>query len=400
VPQWAQDILNSNRDSEALNKLASTVPEGAWEFLRRESGRHPPEHDESRQEHEKRQAAATLELLRLFRPCGNCTTYHRYGSAHAGGYVMCAELMQGAKAAYSFGIQGNDDWGVSVSQALGGAPVHEFDCYRAEHPVCPRGVACELHFRQECLGLPFANNESHTFRSFHEHISRHSALVPDEEIPVGGDLVMKVDVEGKEWNAFLDARLQDLRRMRQIVVEFHAVSRVEFHEFFVKTLRRILKAGFVVVHIHGSNMGSMALFGDGRFKLADNLQVTFANKLAQHAGGGSAPGAKRTCVRMPTRLPTDAPDNPYNFDLPLPELAGENDTIIPSRLRVMKCHWWCSVFAVVMGLGPFISLTLIILMGLFLLGLVLWGGCECSPGRGFSLKKRTGYGRMHQSVMS
>lgn len=208
----------------------------------------------------------------------------------------------------------------------------------------------------------------------------------------GGNLLLKIDIEGKEWNTLLDARMKDLRRMRQMVIEFHSISRVQFHEFFLKSMRRIMNAGFVVVHIHGSNLGSMALFGDGRYKVADTLQVTFVNEFALPVG------ARRSCVGVPKKAMEDAPDNPYNFDLPLAELPGDNDTINASRLPVIKCRWFCSVFAVVMGLGPLISFALLFLMALFLLGLVLFGGSfDRSPSKGRSFRKPNGIGHIPRS---
>src|SRR5262245_41156683 len=40
----------------------------------------------------------------------NCTL-KRYGVPNDGGYLMCENLMGQATAAYSYGIDGRDDWG-------------------------------------------------------------------------------------------------------------------------------------------------------------------------------------------------------------------------------------------------------------------------------------------------
>lgn len=258
---------------------------------------------------------------------------------------MCDELMGGINGVYSFGINGNDDWGAAVSRR-NDAPVYQFDCYH-KGVACPAGHDCNLfHFFPECLGL--AQDETRVFRSLEEHLERHTPS-HGRPIPRGGDLLLKVDVEGKEWNAFTDARLKDLRRMRQIVVEFHAIAHDEFHDAYVKTLKRILKAGFVVAHIHGNNNGPMALFGNGRFKLADDVEVTFINKLALSAAVDT-----NKCRSTQIKLQEDAVANPFYFDLPAAVLPSENDVIAPAHVRVLTCRWWCGVYAHILYVGPFV----------------------------------------------
>ena len=53
----------------------------------------------------------------------NCTL-KRYGSPYSGGYLMCANLLDGIEGAYSYGIDREDNWGCHVSTALG-VTVHQ-----------------------------------------------------------------------------------------------------------------------------------------------------------------------------------------------------------------------------------------------------------------------------------
>src|SRR5689334_15460099 len=59
------------------------------------------------------------ELFAQLRPVKlqNCRL-KRYGVPHDGGYLMCENLMGAATAAYSYGIDGRDDWGCDVSRQL------------------------------------------------------------------------------------------------------------------------------------------------------------------------------------------------------------------------------------------------------------------------------------------
>lgn len=360
-----------------LPQLQDKIPKGLLGFLRKEDKLHSHHHANTKEQHAQRRANFTLELLRLFRPCASCSRYQRYGSAHDGGYVMCADLTQGTKAIYSFGINGNDDWGAAMAREHD-LPVYQFDCYH-KGVTCPSGHSCDnSKFFPECLGLP--QDDTRIFRSLEEHIQRHSPL-HGQPVPRGGDLLLKVDIEGKEWNAFTDARLKDLRRMRQMVVEFHAISHDEFHDSYVQALRRILKAGFLVAHIHGNNVGPMALFGNGRFRIADSVEVTFVNKAAL------PPAAGTTCRNTQAKLDEDAVGNPFNFDLPIPLLPGENDTITPSHIRVVTCRWWCGAYAHAMYIGPFVLGSGFMLTWIIVVVFLLAGSSTFEFGKSFGLAK-------------
>jgi len=362
-----------------LAQYQDKIPKGLLSFLRKEDKRHSHSHTNTKEQHAEHRASFTLELLRQFRPCANCSRYQRYGSTHAGGYVMCEELMQGVKTVYSFGINGNDEWGAAVSR-MNNAPVYQFDCYD-KGVTCPVGQSCDnFHFVPECLGLATTEDEKHVFRSLEEHLQRHSPL-HGRPITRGGDLLLKVDIGGKEWNVFTDARSQDLRRMRQIVVQFHGIAHDEFHESYVLALRRIQKAGFLVAHIHGSNLGAMALFGDGSFQLADNLEVTFVNKLAL------PPAVDTKCRTTQVKLHEDAVVNPFNFDLPIPLLPGENDTIRASYIRVLTCRWWCGAYARVMYVGPFIMGSGFMLIWAVILVILVVGPSTEKLGKSFRFKE-------------
>jgi len=325
-------------------ELHDKLPKGLLGFLRKEDKLHQHYHVGTKEEQAMHRANFTADLLRLFRPCASCSKYERYGSANNGGFVMCQDAMEGVKAAYSFGTHGNDDWGAAVSREQN-IPVYQFDCMHTGVP-CSDGQGClQAHFFPECLGL--SEDNSKVFRSLADHLRRHTPL-NGRPVPRGGDLLLKTDIEGKEWNAFADARLQDLRRMRQIVVAFHGLAHDEFHDQYLQTVHRILKAGFVVAHIHGNNHNPMALFGDGKFKVPDNLEVTFVNNFALPTA------ANASCRSTQTKLPADAASNPWNLDLPLPVLPDENDFIVPSHIRVVTCHWGCGIYAHALAIGPYI----------------------------------------------
>ena len=95
------------------------------------------------QYHDVRQA-----LLDELQPVAlsNCTLA-RVGSAHDGGYLMCANLIDGIQVAYSYGVGPNDEWGCAVSRQHR-VPVHQYDCFDPARPVCDGG---QFVFHNECI---------------------------------------------------------------------------------------------------------------------------------------------------------------------------------------------------------------------------------------------------------
>ena len=76
----------------------------------------------------------------------NCT-FKRVGSANDGGYLMCENLMKDVKAAYSYGIDLEDNWGCEVSKE-GRSDLHQYDCFTTARPTC----GSRFEFHEECMG--------------------------------------------------------------------------------------------------------------------------------------------------------------------------------------------------------------------------------------------------------
>ncbi len=74
----------------------------------------------------------------------------------------------------------------------------------------------------------------------------------DNQIAKNGDagkrIVLKIDVEGAEWDSFLSAPEPLLHQIDQIAVEFHRVN----NERYLNVVQR-LKRVFHVAHIHFNN---------------------------------------------------------------------------------------------------------------------------------------------------
>ena len=136
----------------------------------------------------------------------------RVGAPNDGGYLLCANLLMDVTAGYSYGIEGRDEWGCEIAHKLAVA-VHEYDCFDLREPACPNG---RLIFHPECVGPRRSIQDGRPFDSIAGQLKRN------------GDrrrrLVIKIDVEGAEWDSFLATPDSVFRRIDQLIVEFHGVE--------------------------------------------------------------------------------------------------------------------------------------------------------------------------------
>jgi hypothetical protein len=165
----------------------------------------------------------------------NCTL-ERFGDANDGGYLLCGNLLNEVQAAYSYGINGVDEWGCQMSKRLQ-VPVHQYDCFNALVPSC-NGELAQFHL--ECVGPRPETIEDRVFDTVGRQLARNN--------DGGKRLVMKMDVEGSEWESLRDAPDSVLGQIDQLAVEFHEVEQPSF----LATIDR-LKQFFYIAHIHQNN---------------------------------------------------------------------------------------------------------------------------------------------------
>jgi hypothetical protein len=225
-------------------------------------------------------------LFVLLRPVtiANCRL-ERFGEPNDGGYLLCGNLLSNVRAGYSYGISGYDGWGCDLSRRLT-VPVHEYDCFDTRKPECPGGNTI---FHAECVGSATATIEGRPFDSIERQIAANG--------DAGKSIVVKIDVEGAEWESFLATPTRVLERIDQMAVEFHGVREARFVAVVEK-----LRETFHVAHFHVNNYSCSA--GIGPFA-GWAYEVLFVNKRIGVADGTAASAAPH---------PLDAPNNPAASD--------------------------------------------------------------------------------------
>ncbi len=165
----------------------------------------------------------------------NCT-FKRFGSANDGGYLMCENLIEPLDAAYSYGVGPNDDWGCEVSRRYH-VPVQQYDCFDPARPTCSGGT---FVFHNECVGDRTGHRESRFFDTLENQIRKNG--------DTGRRLIIKMDIEGAEWDSLLGASDELLASIPQITMEMHGFDGPKILEVIRK-----LKRTFYLVNLHFNN---------------------------------------------------------------------------------------------------------------------------------------------------
>jgi hypothetical protein len=167
----------------------------------------------------------------------NCE-FKRYGLGRDEGYLLCDNLLKNAKVAYSYGIDGRDGLGCEISTKLG-IPVHQYDCFNLTRPECGKGNAI---FHEECVGgVAERDRRGRLFDTVQSQIARNN--------DTGKTLILKMDIEGAEWEALAAIPDETLQKVDQIAAELHME---ENYSHYVEVIKK-LKRTFHVVHIHFNN---------------------------------------------------------------------------------------------------------------------------------------------------
>jgi hypothetical protein len=181
----------------------------------------------------------------------------RVGSSRDGGYVMLDDF-KGIDAALSLGIGPDVSWDYAMAER--GIPVWQYDhtiiSLPQEHPL--------FHFEPKQIVAQNSSCESVTLNTVLRKLA-------------GKQLVLKMDIDGDEWEVLAQLEPDLLSNCRQIVIELHhflSIGNSAWRSQALQALNR-LSRDFGVVHVHGNNLSKHIIVDN--YSLPDSLEVTFAN---------------------------------------------------------------------------------------------------------------------------
>eukprot|EP00929_Paragymnodinium_shiwhaense_P051201 TRINITY_DN25783_c0_g1_i5.p1 TRINITY_DN25783_c0_g1~~TRINITY_DN25783_c0_g1_i5.p1 ORF type:complete len:273 (-),score=27.44 TRINITY_DN25783_c0_g1_i5:722-1540(-) len=224
--------------------------------------------------------------------------------------MMCKSALEGAKVAFSIGIDGRDGWGSQLS-AEHHMHIRQFDCTGkqvqhtwlggdnggAKKPPCERHVGeaaryagkCDTAFFPICIKpnrpemIPkFAAPEN--FQTLREMVEAGAAT--DDNA-----LTLKIDIEGGEWAVLEDIDPDLLKRFRTIAIEFHYLGPYRWrcfdpfpgveeqarreHPRYLKAMQNLLQH-FRVVHTHVDPFFPSAAYNS--YRMAPILEALLMRK--------------------------------------------------------------------------------------------------------------------------
>ncbi len=220
----------------------------------------------------------------------------RLGDGHDGGYAMITDLLNPGGIAYSFGIADNVSWDKAI--AARGYTVFQYDHTIEKLP--------ESHpsFRFFRTGVCASGREDAVLRSL-------DAIVEQNDHRGESDMLLKMDVEGSEWDVFSTIPDATLRKFSQIVLEFHELDNVGDDTYFRKAEKALatLRRHFTPVHVHGNN--------NARYSIVGGVPTPRSLEVSYVRCGLVETGPCRRC--FPTEI--DRPNDPSRPDLFLGSFA-------------------------------------------------------------------------------
>lgn len=180
----------------------------------------------------------------------------RLGRDNDGGYILIDDFKACNGIAYSLGIA--DDISFDEDIAKRGYDVFMYDCSIQFLPESdPR-----FHFFNYKIG------NGKDAKSLHAILAENNHLDAD-------NMLLKMDIEGFEYELIYNTPAEDLNKFSQIVIEFHDIT--QYTNLLVLPVLKKLNALFQPVHIHGQDVSPIVKIGDNKI-LPYYIEVTYLNK--------------------------------------------------------------------------------------------------------------------------
>ena len=236
------------------------------------------------------------------------------GAARDGGYVV-AEIASSADVV-SFGVGGD----VSFEHAMAerGRRVflhdHTVDGLPSSHD--------RFSFRR--LGVCGAATEAADLRPLDAHVAAIDGFT--------GAALLKMDVEGWEWEVFSSVSAETLEAFDQIVVEAHWLERLGnplFADLVTRSLRNI-NAQFTLFHVHGNNCTELHVVSG--LTVASVLELSYVRtSLVRRAASSAVYPSPLSCGNDPRRRDMALLFHPF---LPL---AADGGAVREAAVRADRC---------------------------------------------------------------
>lgn len=204
-----------------------------------------------------------------------------------GGYVMVDDFSN-SNIAYSFGINNDISWDNLMAE-------RGYDIYQYDHTInfLP-AYRTEFHWFKE--GIAGTDTENEQLKSLKCFLDRNGHS--DKK-----NMILKMDVEGAEWDFLETVTPEVLKQFDQIVFEMHNLVRSKESKRIVRLLEK-LNETHALIHLHGNNSSVLLKIGNTIFP--DVIETSYVSREKYNI-------SELETVTLPTNL--DAPNDRGRRDI-------------------------------------------------------------------------------------
>lgn len=187
----------------------------------------------------------------------------RIGSCSDGGYVMLDDF-EAVDTCLSFGIGGEISWEREILKK----GIDRIYCYDPNIDNLPIDDDRLLFYKQGIAGSDSAQGNYKSMATIINDIGAHS-----------NNLILKMDVEGAEWEFVSQTNPEIFALFKQMTFELHGLTDINREEEILDCLSK-LRETHIPVWIHGNNAGIAEISGD--YAVSEMLEITYARKKDYH----------------------------------------------------------------------------------------------------------------------
>ncbi len=183
----------------------------------------------------------------------------RIGGKNDGGYIM-AKPFSKEKVAFSIGIAEDVAWDLDMVS-------YGYEIFQFDHTI---------------RKLPINNPSFHWKRVGVAAEDKKPYATLENMLVISGQkntegMVLKMDVEGAEWDVIANMNEKTLDRFDQIVMELHNLSDISKKDLVLESLRKITNH-HALIHIHANNYDRVEWYRD--IMLPNTVEVTLVKREA------------------------------------------------------------------------------------------------------------------------
>jgi len=178
----------------------------------------------------------------------------RIGNKGDGGYVLLNDFKD-IKIAYSFGICDEISFEKELSEK-------NIEVFMYDHTI--QNISeynPKLHWKK--IGLTGKKGINENLKTLKELLEENGHILEK-------DMILKMDIEGSEWDSFLYMSFNILRQFKYIVVEFHFFD--NYKSIYSKVFKKLNKT-HQIFHLHCNNCGQIINFDE--YNICNLLEISF-----------------------------------------------------------------------------------------------------------------------------